>query len=62
MGDGSVLGKSKILALHAPGALFDELRPTTESAASYAEALVNARDRGGLVVDSLDSAILITEE
>ncbi|WP_299044406.1 serine/threonine-protein kinase [uncultured Tateyamaria sp.] len=60
--DGSVLGKSKILALHSDGQLFDELRPTTESAASYADALIAARNEGGFAVDSLDSAILTTEQ
>ncbi|MEL6466888.1 MAG: serine/threonine-protein kinase [Pseudomonadota bacterium] len=59
--DGSVLGKSKVLALHSDGQLFNELRPTTESADSYADALIAARNEGGLVVDSLDSAILTTE-
>lgn len=59
--DGSVLGKSKILALHSSEQLFNELRPTIESAASYAEALVTARNTGGLVADSLDTAILTTE-
>ena len=60
--DGSVLGKSKVIALHSDQPLFDELRPTTESAASYAEALAQARETGGLSIDSLDSAILTTEQ
>lgn len=59
--DGSVLGKSKVVVLHSDQALFDELRPTTESAASYAEALQAARSSGALKIDSLDSAILTTE-
>lgn len=60
--DGSVLGKSKILALHSADPLFDELRPTTESAESYADALELARNSVGFVVDTVDSAILTTEE
>lgn len=59
--DGSVLGKSKVVVLHSDQPLFDELRPTTESAASYAEALQAARSSGTLKIDSLDSAILTTE-
>ncbi len=60
--DGSVLGKSKIIALLSDGPLFDELRPTTESVESYAEALITARDTSGVTVSSLDSALLTTEE
>ena len=59
--DGSVLGKSKILVLESDEPLFDELRPTTESVASYADALKDARETGGLVVNHLDTAILTTE-
>lgn len=60
--DGSVLGKSKIIALHSDGPLFDELRPTTESVESYAEALTTARETSRVTVTSLDSALLTTEE
>jgi len=60
--DGSVLGKSKIIALHSDGSLFDDLRPTTESVESYAEALIAAREASDVTVTSLDSAILTTEE
>lgn len=59
--DGSALGKSKVIVLHTDEPLFDELRPTTESVASYADALAKARREGDLSVNSLDSAILITE-
>ena len=59
--DDSVLGKSKILVLESNQPLFDDLRPTTESAASYADALIDARDTGGLYVNHLDTAILETE-
>lgn len=58
--DDSVLGKSKILVLQSDQPLFSELRPTTESAASYADALIEARDTGGLFVNNLDTAILET--
>lgn len=60
--DDTALGKSKVLVLSSDQPLFDELRPTTESVASYAEALQDAHDTGGLVVNSLDSAILTTEK
>lgn len=59
--DGSVLGKSKVLVLHSNGPLFAELRPTTESAESYAEALIAAQNDASVEVRSLDSAILTTE-
>jgi len=60
--DDSILGKSKLLVLHSRENLFPDLRPTTESVSSYAQALAEARDRGGLQVTSLDTAILTTEE
>ena len=60
--DGSVLGKSMVIVLHSDEPLFDEMRPTTESVESYAAALEEARDTGGLTVASIDSAILTTEE
>jgi serine/threonine-protein kinase len=60
--DGSVLGKSKVVVVYADEPLFEDLRPTTESVASYAEALTEARDRGALRVTTLDSSILTTEE
>jgi len=58
--DDSSLGKSKILVLHSDRPLFDGMRPTTESAASYADAIKAARDSGGLRVRTLDSRILTT--
>lgn len=60
--DDSVLGKSKIVVLRSEQPLFDELRPTSESAASYAEALKDLRNQGQLSVTSMDSAILTTQE
>lgn len=59
--DDTILGKSKVIILHSDSKLFDEMRPTTESVASYVQALEDARDTGDLVVRSLDSAILTTE-
>lgn len=60
--DGATLGKSQILAMHTDALLFEDLRPTTESVASFADALDAARNAGGYVVTSLDSALLTTEE
>ncbi len=59
--DDSVLGKNQILVMHTDAPLFDELRPTTESSASYADALVAARNAGDISIRSIDTAILTTE-
>ena len=59
--DDATLGKSKILVLTSDQDLFDGIRPTTESAASYTQALIAARNAGGRV-RSLDSAILTTAQ
>lgn len=48
------LGKSRILVIHAKEQIFGGIRPTTESAEAYAEAL---RMRSG-PVDALDSRIM----
>ncbi|OIQ33075.1 MAG: serine/threonine protein kinase [Alphaproteobacteria bacterium MedPE-SWcel] len=60
--DDSTLGKSKIIILHSAEPLFQGLRPTAESAASFAEALQTsaAADAGRIL--SLDSSILTTSE
>lgn len=58
--DDSTLGKSKIIALYSDAALFEQVRPTTESAASYVDALQSASDTGGFRVRTLDSRILTT--
>jgi len=59
--DNSTLGKSKIIVIRSSDPLFDELRPTTESAAGYAEALKHQTKKdSGNVIYSLDSRILIT--
>jgi eukaryotic-like serine/threonine-protein kinase len=61
--DGTTLGKNKVLVLHSAAPLFDDLRPTSESADSFAEALaeaVSGRDAPDWV--TADSRILITAE
>ncbi len=59
--DGSTLGKSEVVVLHAAEPLFDDLRPTSESAEGFAEALEAAlarRGSGGGV--TADARVLIT--
>lgn len=58
--DDSTLGKSKVIVLHSEQPLFAGLRPTSESATGYAEALKEsfATDRSS--IKSLDSRILTT--
>ncbi len=60
--DGTSLGKSKIVILHSDGPVFDELRPTTESAGGFAQALRERIANGGARILSLDSAILETAQ
>ncbi|MCK0149280.1 serine/threonine-protein kinase [Marivita sp. S6314] len=58
--DDSTLGKTKILVIHSSEPLFNEMRPTSESALSYSEALI-AEDRNvASRIYSLDSRILET--
>jgi len=58
--DDSTLGKSKVVVLHSSAPLFDGLRPTSESAVGYAEALqAHAQGNDGAIL-SLDSRILVT--
>lgn len=52
--DASSLGKTEILVIHAESQIFDGLRPTSESANAFAEAL---RSRSG-GIESLDSRLL----
>ena len=56
--DDTSLGKTKIIVIHSDRQIFDGLRPTTESAGGYADAL--AQRLGSL--NSLDSRILTTLE
>jgi len=58
--DDTSLGKSKVIVLYSEKPVFDGMRPTTESAASYAEALKTGTQNGDLRVQALDSRILIT--
>ncbi|MFC6640102.1 protein kinase [Sulfitobacter sp. JBTF-M27] len=60
--DGSSLGKSKILVLHSDAPLFREMRPTTESAVGYAEALSERAATGDQLIRSLDTRILTTSQ
>lgn len=54
--DDSSLGKTRIVVLHASEPVFDGLRPTTESASSFVQALENRRGQ----IDTMDSRILTT--
>ncbi|WP_299729374.1 serine/threonine-protein kinase [uncultured Tateyamaria sp.] len=54
--DDTSLGKTKIIAIHSDQQIFEGLRPTTESAGGYANAL--AQRLGA--INSLDSRILTT--
>ncbi len=58
--DDSTLGKSKVIVLHTDNQLFSTLRPTTESAAGYAEALREQDRNVATQILSLDSRILTT--
>jgi len=55
--DDSTLGKTKVMVIHSDTPVIAEIRPTTESAAGFAEALLNRT----APVRSLDSRILTTE-
>lgn len=60
--DDSIMGKSKIVVLHAPRQVFDVLRPMSESVGSFAEALSAQDDATGLrSIFSVDSRVLTTE-
>ena len=54
--DDTALGKTKIIVIKSDSQIFEGLRPTTESAGGYAQAL---RGRTG-AVETLDSRILTT--
>jgi serine/threonine-protein kinase len=60
--DDSTLGKSKVIVLHSSEPLFDGLRPTSESASGYAEALKEYTDQNASSILSLDSRILTTSQ
>lgn len=54
--DETALGKTRLLVIHSPAPIFDALRPTTESAGGYADALETVT----APISSLDSWILTT--
>lgn len=58
--DDSSFGKSKIIVLHSSAPLFDGLRPVSESAASYAEALQDHFEDDSASILSLDSSVFET--
>lgn len=58
--DDSTLGKSKVLVIHSSAPLFNEMRPTSESAVSYSEALLGEDRNMAARIFSLDSRILET--
>lgn len=58
--DDSTLGKSKVLVLHSSAPLFDGMRPTSESAVGFAEALKASYETDSSRIRSLDSRILVT--
>jgi serine/threonine-protein kinase len=58
--DDSTLGKSKVLVIHSSEPLFNEMRPTTESASSYSEAILTQERNQAARIYSLDSRILET--
>lgn len=58
--DDSILGKSKVIVLHSANPLFSGLRPTSESASGYAEALKQSMEQDRSSIRSLDSRILET--
>lgn len=60
--DDSSLGKSKVLVLHSSAPLFDGMRPTSESAVGFAEALQSSFEADAGRILSLDSKILITAQ
>ena len=58
--DDSTLGKSKVIVLHSAEPLFDVMRPTSESAIGFAEALKAHFEANSSSIQSLDSRILTT--
>ncbi len=59
--DDTALGKNKILVLHAAQPIFDETRPTAESAESFADALAERIRNGAFPRITADSRILTTD-
>jgi eukaryotic-like serine/threonine-protein kinase len=59
--DDTALGKNKILVLHAASPIFDDTRPTAESAESFADALAERIGNGAFPQITADSRILTTD-
>ncbi|MQQ10119.1 protein kinase [Epibacterium sp. SM1979] len=60
--DDTSLGKSKVLVLHSNAPLFEGMRPTTESATGFAEALQTSAAADTDRITSLDTRMLITAQ
>lgn len=58
--DDSTLGKSKVIVLYSAKPLFEGLRPTSESAIGYAQALQENAETDAASILSLDSRLLVT--
>jgi len=59
--DGTTLGRNEVVVLHSASPFFDDLRPTTESADSFAEALSEAlATRGPGDTVTVDTRALVT--
>ena len=59
--DETTLGKTRILVLHSDAPIFEGIRPMTESAGGFAEALRTGLSEAARASLTLDSRILITE-
>ncbi len=60
--DDTSLGKSKVLVIHSDAPLFRQMRPGTESAVGYAEALRDRAENSDGIIRSMDSRLLETAE
>lgn len=60
--DDSIMGKSKIVILHAPRQVFETLRPMSESVSSFAAAIAGQEEQDQMsTLFSIDARILTTE-
>lgn len=60
--DDSIMGKSKIVILHAPRPVFETLRPMSESVSSFAAAIAGQEEQDQMsTLFSIDARILTTE-
>lgn len=61
--DDSIMGKSKIVILHAPRPVFETLRPMSESVSSFAAAIAGQEEQDQMSsLFSIDARILTTEK